>query len=111
MRPRHPNWYLRSESHPLTREERGTPRSRRSTGTKVRVKTMFYVPAIVSELTVGLSVKDRLGTAEALRVAKLAAEHRKVETRAGRISRAVRSRLVLMMHAAQRWPRAGISKY
>jgi len=71
-------------------------------GTKVRVKTMFYVPAIVSELTVGLSVKDRLRTAEALRVAKLAAEHRKVETRAERISRAVRSRLVLMTHALHR---------
>ncbi len=63
---------------------------------------MFHVPAIVSELTVDASLKDRLQTVETFRLAKLATADQKAETKANRTFQTVRSWLALTRHAPQR---------
>jgi hypothetical protein len=63
---------------------------------------VFHVPAIVSELTVDASLKDRLQMVETFRLAKLATAHQTAETKANRTFQTVRFWLALTRHAPQR---------
>ncbi len=63
---------------------------------------MFHVPAIVSELTVGVALRDRLQTAEALRLARVATAHQKTKPQANPTSPLVRAWLTLTKRSAMR---------